>query len=338
MLEVLKEYCLIFVIFLKVCYNFFMKNIFKSKVIGFFTAILLLLFFVEPTLATTLKFAHISDIHYANIQEENNYKLLARTSEITQNAVKQINEEKNIDFVMITGDGVNYPQQSDFEDLTKIINKLHSNWYFAIGNHDINPNGEFSKSELIKFLNKNNKNFKFNSTYYTFKPKKRYRVIVLDGVNNEEISSKGIISQEQLCWLDDLLSKSKKDTILIFLHFPLYPPNDYPSHEISNSKEFKSVLKKYKMPIAIFSGHYHFTKIIKRGNIINISTPSLLRYPNAFRIIEVNSQKNATVFKIKFTETDLKELKKKTKILTFGNPNFYGREQDRNVTIIIKNK
>ena len=160
----------------------------------------------------------------------------------------------------------------------------------------------------------------------------------MDGARNECISSNGLIPEEELCWLDEILKDSKKDTVLIFIHYPLLPPFESKYHKILNDKEFKKVLEKYNMPIAIFSGHYHTTKIKKRGNILHVSSPSLFWYPNAFRIVTVENKRKQVIFKFDFHETNLKDFQTKTKIMTLGGAKYYGKPEDRNTTIIMERK
>ena len=239
---------------------------------------------------------------------------------------------------MITGDGINNPTKESLDSLIEDLNTLKYPWYYVLGNHDTTTSGYLTKENFVKILQEQNPVYKFDHTYYTFKPQKGYRVIVLDGAKNKGISSHGILPTEQLQWLDDILNKSKRDTVLIFIHFPLIPPFDSKNHEILNADEFSAVLKKYKMPIAIFSGHYHAAKITKRGNILHVSTPALAGYPNAFRIIEVQNKRNKVIFKIELCETNLKDLQAKTKIMTFGGAIYYGKPKDRNAEIVIQKK
>ncbi|MBE7704784.1 MAG: hypothetical protein E7Z90_03085 [Cyanobacteria bacterium SIG29] len=298
-----------------------------------------ILFFIsdQPSFSRTIKFAQVSDIHYSKRVVENGYKLLDKTQPLLEDAVMQINNEKNIDFVMITGDFIDKPLKESFDGVTQILNELKYPWYLAVGNHDTTTDGYLTKKNLLQELKFKNKNYTFNSTYYTFK-KYNYRIIVLDGAKNQGISSHGILPQEELLWLNNVLKRSKKDVVLIFIHFPLVAPFNSPNHEILNANEFKKILDQYKMPIAIFSGHYHMTKITKKDNILHVSTPSLAGYPNAFRIVEVNNKRNKVIFNFKFIETNLKDVQAKTRILTLGGARYYGKEKDRNTTITIDKK
>lgn len=315
-----------------------MGKLLKDCLYIFFVVVILFFVSNQPSFSRTLKFAQISDVHYSTVRADNSYKLLSQTKPLLEDAVGQINEAKNLDFVVITGDLIDKPKKESLIETTEILNTLNYPWYTVIGNHDTTTDGFLKKDKYIEILNERNPDFKFDSTYYSFKVKSGYRLIFMDGAKNKGISSNGIIPKEELNWLDEILKKSKNDVVLIFIHFPLVTPFDSPNHEILNADEFKSVLDKYDMPIAIFSGHYHMTKISKRGNILHVSTPSLAGYPNAFRFVEVNNKRNQVVFNFKFAETNLKDLQTKTKILTFGGGRYYGREQDRNATVVIEKK
>ena len=315
-----------------------MKKLLKDCLYILF--VITIMFFISdlPSFSRTLKFAQVSDIHYSLVRDDNNYKLLSKTKPLLEDAISQINSHKNIKFVMITGDGIDQPNKESLYSLIDDLNTLNSPWYFVLGNHDTTTSGYLNKDNFIKILQEKNPAYKFDLPYYTFKPQTGYRVIVLDGAKNKGISSHGNISQEQLKWLDEILSKSKRDTVLIFIHFPLIPPFDSKSHELTNADELSSVLKKYNMPIAIFSGHYHAAKIIKKGNILHISSPALAGYPNAFRIVEVKNKADKAIFKFEFRETNLKDLQAKTKIMTFGGAIYYGKPKDRNNEITILKK
>ncbi len=312
-----------------------MKNLLKDCF--FIFVVVVVLFFASslPSFSGTLKFVQLSDIHYSLVREDTSYKLLSKTRPLLQDAISQINNQQNIDFVIVTGDGIDRPNKDSLYKLTEDLNTLNYPWYFVLGNHDTTTSGYLTKVKFIEILKETNPSFTFDSSYYTFKPKKGYRVIVLDGAKNKGISSNGILPQEQLIWLDNVLSNSKKDIVLIFIHFPIYPPFESKNHEIINANEVKSILNKYKMPIAIFTGHYHTAKIVKRNNILHVCSPSLAGYPNAFRIVEITNKRKQAIFKLEFIETGLKDLQAKTRILTFGGSKYYGKEEDRNVTIIL---
>lgn len=308
------------------------------RVLNFIFIALILLVSIRQSFASELKFVQLSDIHYSKAKNDMDYRLLAKSEPLLKDAITQINALKGIDFVIITGDVVDKPTPDSINEVTDILNTLKRPWFFVTGNHDVDPKGSIDKKNIVKILKKKNRNYNFSSTYYTFVPGKKFRVIVLDGAWNGEIASSGYISKEQLDWLDEILKKSKKDTILIFIHFPPIEPYNLDNHGILNADDLKEILEKYKMPMAVFSGHYHTTKILKRSNIIYVSSPSLINYPNAFRVVDIKNKRRKVQFDFKFLETNLKDVQTKTKILVLGGSKYYGKESDRKQIIVIDKK
>lgn len=326
-------------------------NLLNKKTITKFTALAVLVFtsvFCAYTFAgadtfaikNTLKFAQISDVHLSDKTVDTSYKLLASSRELFDDELWQINHTPNLDFVFVTGDMTDRSKEPMIMEFISKMNKLKYPWYSAFGNHDISIGGEINKKKYVSILKKHNKNYKFDNSYYSFTPKKGFRVIAMDAIIDNMITANGKVPQEQLEWLDKELAKSQKngEIPLIFLHNPLHEPFSSFHHKILNSDEFDAVLHKYSMPMAIFSGHYHSTKIFKEGNILHVSTPSLVSYPNAFRIVTVTDTKDKVIFSFVFKETNLKELQKKAKLLTFSSKNYYGEESDRNTTVAIDKK
>ena len=75
-------------------------------------------------------------------------------------------------------------------------------------------------------------------------------------------------------------------------------------------------------------------KLIKVNNMIHVSTPALVEYPNAFRIITVNDQNNKISVNFKFMETDLKNIQQESREKSHSPSLSYGQPKDRNSTII----
>lgn len=314
-----------------------MNNLIK-KFLVFFLILFCVAISEQSALASRLKFVQMSDTHFSTVRESNSYKLLARSKELLEDAVKQTNEMKNVDFVIFTGDLIDQPTIESFEEVMPIVNNLNVPWYFALGNHDTTDTGTMTKSKIISLLLANNPNQSISSLYYSFVPKKGFKVIVLDSVIDEKSVSTGYLTPEQLNFVDNTLKKSKNDVVLIFMHHPLIEPLSSPSHKLTNAKELYSVLEKYNMPIGVFTGHYHVTKIIKHNNIISVSTPALITYPHAFRAVIISNNRKEAVFNFLFYETGLKDLQNKTKYLVFPRDRYTGKPSDRTCTVIIDKK
>lgn len=319
------------------------KNKFVSKLVNSISVILmaglmLLGLQVYSASGNSLTFAQISDAHYSSAQTNTSYRLTAESGELLADAIAQVNETPNVDFTMFTGDMINTPYQKELMKFLTYANQLKMPWYAVFGNHDICVGGYLSKQLYLDILNSHNKNFNFSKSYYSFVPKKGYKVIALDPIIDNRITANGCIDEIQLKWLDKELSKSKNDVVLIFLHVPLVEPLHSESHKLLNADQVLKVINKYKNPIGVFSGHYHTTKITKQGNVLHVSTPSLVSYPDAFRIVKVSIQKNKVIFDINFKETRYKDVQKRAKIMAFGSQTYYGAESDRSGTFVIDKK
>ncbi|HNW26542.1 MAG TPA: metallophosphoesterase [Candidatus Gastranaerophilaceae bacterium] len=315
----------------------FFKKLTNSLFVVFLAAVIFCGLQVMAS-ADNLSFVQISDAHFSTAKTNTSYRLLAESGEVLEDAINQVNETPNVDFVMFTGDMINTAYEKQLMQFLPYANKLKCPWYAVFGNHDISIGGYLSKQLYLDILKSHNKNFIFSKQYYSFSPKKGYKVIALDCIIDDRITANGQINEEQLRWLDKELSKSKKDTVLIFLHMPLVEPLNSPNHRILNTDETLAIIEKYKNPIAIFSGHYHATKITQKDNVLHVSTPSLVSYPNAFRLVRIHKQKNKVIFDIYLKETRYKDVQKRAKMMIFGANKYYGADEDRNSTFIIEKK
>ena len=285
---------------------------------------------------TSLKFVQLSDVHFYTGQDNTTFKMRAESGKLLDDAIAQINETPNVSFVMFTGDQIDYPYEKELSAFLPYTEKLNVPWYFTFGNHDTMLGGYLNPSLYMQLVNKYNKNYKFEKTYYSFVPQKGYKAIVLDSIIRDHLSSNGRIGEEQLLWLDNELKKSTKDTVLLFTHVPIIEPYNSPNHRLLDADKVQEVLNKYKNPILVFQGHYHGAKITQMENILYVSCPSLVSYPNAFRMITVSNFRKKVVVNIENKETRLKNIQKLSKLLVFSHNLYTGEEKDQNATITIK--
>ena len=284
----------------------------------------------------SLKFAQVSDVHFYTGTNNTTFKMIGRSPELLDDAIEQINETPNVAFTMFTGDLIDKSFEKELSAFLPHTEKLNTKWYFAFGNHDTMIGGYLTPEVYIQTVKKYNPNFTFDKSYYSFVPQKGYKVIVLDTIIRDRLTSNGFIDKEQLSWLDSELDASKKDTVLIFMHVPVIEPYSSPNHRLLNSDEVQEVLNKYKNPILVFQGHYHGAKITQRDNILYVSCPALVSYPDAFRMVTVTNYRNKTTVNIENKETRRKDIQKLAKLLIFSASVYEGEEKDQNAMITIK--
>lgn len=285
---------------------------------------------------SALKFAQLSDVHFYTGSNNTTYKMIGESPELLDDAISQINAIPNVSFVMFTGDLIDKPFEKELSAFLPHTEKLNAPWYFAFGNHDTMYGGYLTPKVYMELVNKYNKNYKFEKSYYSFVPQKGYKVIVLDSIIRDRLTANGRLGDEQLAWLDNELANSTKDTVLIFMHVPILEPYNSPNHRLLDADKVEAIFSKYKNPIAVFQGHYHGAKITQKGNVLYVSCPALVSYPNAFRMVTVTNYRNKVVFNIQNKETNLKNIQKLAKILVFGTSVYSGEEKDQNATITIK--
>lgn len=284
-----------------------------------------------------LRVAQISDAHFSSFEENTSYKFLKKSPELLDDVIFQINTSGPYDFVMFTGDLVNKPKVSELEKFISHANNLVYPWYAIDGNHDISIDGPLTKRKFLETLAANNDNMQQENIYYAFTPKKGFRVICLDSIIDYKLTSNGEISNEEFIWLTQELEKHAKDTVIVCSHVPIIEPFSSPNHKMQNEYEVRKLLKTHKNPLIVLQGHYHTTKIIQDDNMLVVACPSLVTYPNAFRVININSNKQRTLVDVYLKETNLKDIQSRSKLRLMGTERLYGEESDRNASFKLKN-
>jgi 3',5'-cyclic AMP phosphodiesterase CpdA len=186
-------------------------SVFKNWSISILLAIAMFYGLQCYSSTNSLKFAQISDAHFYTGQNNTTYKMIARSGELLDDAIAQINETPNVSFVMFTGDLIDKAYEKELSAFLPHLDNLRYPWYFSFGNHDTMIGGYLTPSLYMQLVNKYNKNYKFEKTYYSFVPQKGFKAIVLDTIIRDRLTSNGLIGEEQLAWLDNEIKNSPKE-------------------------------------------------------------------------------------------------------------------------------
>lgn len=317
------------------------RESFFSKIVNF-TLTILIACAIGSQVCTAannnLRIAQVSDAHFSSFEENTSYKFLKKSGELLDDVIFQINTSGPYDFVMFTGDLVNYPKISELQKFTSHVNNLMYPWYAIAGNHDISIDGPLTKDKFMATLAQANDNMNQKHIYYAFTPKKGFRVICLDSIIDYKLTANGEISNEEFVWLKEELDEHEKDTIIVCTHVPIIEPYSSSNHKMLNEYEVRKLLKTHKNPLIVLQGHYHCVKIRQDENMLVITSPSLVTYPNAFRVININSNKNRTLVDVYLKETNLKDIQTRSKLRLMGTEKLYGEECDRNASFELGRK
>ena len=191
----------------------------------------------------------ITDLHMDNddpelkhLKPEDNFKAFLKAASRIQ-----------CDRIIITGDVAE--EEDNFKKVIGQLQELSTEIKYVAGNHDpmyaykpFNLKGPYFMEYLEELL-----------------------ILYLD-------TGKGIIDEEQLQWLMELIAVNEKD-ILIFMHHPILDCGNtimdrmYP---LKNRNDVINILNKTNKKTYIFCGHYHWEQKMHVGNITQYITPSLL--------------------------------------------------------------
>lgn len=285
-----------------------------------------------------LRIAQVSDAHFSSFEKNTSYKFLENSGELLDDAIFQINSSGPYDFVIFTGDLINKPKVSELDKFIEHSKHLLYPWYALPGNHDISIDGPLTKNKFADILSDNNKQMRNKNIYYAFTPKKGYRVICLDSIIDNRTTTNGELSAKEIEWLKIEIDNHPKDILVICTHVPIIEPFSSNNHKLLNEYEVKKIIKSHKNPIIVLQGHYHAAKIKQDDNILYISCPSLVTFPNAYRVININSNANRTLVDVYLKETNNKEIQSRSKLRLLGSDLLYGDESDRNGTFELKQK
>lgn len=237
-----------------------------------------ILFFFFTTLyafSADMRFIQVDGVLY----NTNDKKSISRL----ENIIDEINKQKNVEFVIFSGNNISKPKKENLENFVKIAKKLDYPFYFVLGNKDVNKQKEFGKKDYFNFLQKKVKTHKkIKSPNYVF-IKKDVVFIVVDGSKEVIPTSQGYYKQDVLDWLEIQLSKYYDKNIVILQHFPIIPPAKKENYYTYKADEYLNLVNNHKNIKAIFSGHFNIDKEQVFENILHVSTSNAPQ----FKIIDI---------------------------------------------------
>ncbi len=318
----------------------------KIKIFKLLLTLVVLNSFI-PTYAienkTLLHFVQVSDLHLQKNYAKDGERLLGSSEKLLNDTVNQVNEIKDLDFVLASGDLVDVPDEKLVDKFITITMSLKDPFYVLLGNHDVSVKGGLGKKGFIEKFTavEGQMSFTDGMNYYSFIPKENFKIICLDGTTDKVITSHGQIDDDQLSWLKGELEDSKKNNqfVIISLHFPAVEPFKSSSHNIlePDKTKFLELVNGYKNVIGVFTGHYHAARLQVVKNKIHNSNPAVIQYPNAFRevLITQNNPKYLNV-EFKWHDVDGIELRTISKNGSRNPQNSEGTSKDKNQVIKYK--
>ena len=197
-----------------------------------------------------------------------------------QNTVKEINKQKNVGFVIFTGNNIAKSDNKYLITFLKKADKLNKPYYIALGHKDLNKNKGLSKAEYIKNVKKHtHKNIKSSNYFFI---KKDVIFIVADGAKELIQTPFGYYRDNVIEFVDEVLTKYSSKNAIILQHFPIYPPEQKEAYYTYKGNEYLEMLSRHKNVKAVISGF----GINSENDINGIKHITTANYPQ-YRIIDI---------------------------------------------------
>jgi len=218
---------------------------------------------------TDYSFIVISDTHIENGEGLSKDKkiYLGKLADITNN-------NKNIKFVVITGDITQNATVKDFDKFIEIADSLGVPCYPIAGNHDVYYRDSTDKgwTKWRDIIGSTNYRIDGNST----------TLFILDTAN-------AFFGKEQLDWLErEINSDSIKSNVFVFAHAPLFVVGPVDMQQSTDTKERARLLSILRDKCDImFMGHLHKHMVNKAGGVEYLSLASFID-ESAYYIVTVS--------------------------------------------------
>ena len=254
-------------------------------------------------------------------------KLLSLSPEILEIAVDKIIQEGGIEFVLLPGDLTDSGDIVSHKVVAGILQKLKQNGinvYVIPGNHDGFNTEDFQNTSIPReivtpenFINiYNNYGYKEaifkdeNSLSYVVEPIKGLWLLMMDSCIYNSPDSyhvcNGRIRKPTKDWINDILIKADEQNKAVIgsLHHSLlehYEGHDrfFSKYIVDDFEELSAQFAARNMKV-VFTGHHHAQDIVKKefennSFIYDIETSSLIGFPNAYRIVEINQNNEVSI-------------------------------------------
>lgn len=202
----------------------------------------------------------ITDLHIGG-EEEYPFGVNLRTNFL--NTLAEV-ERMNPNLLVMTGDFCyDDPREDVYDWIRHQVEALGIPYEFIGGNHDNIP--MMTRGLLQENLSNE------QSEYYFADEVAGYHILYLD-------SASGMISTEQLSWIEQEVHRAADQNLMVFIHHPPLlagVPHMDNGHALENRQDLLDILVQHTSSVQVFCGHYHVDRNVLWKNVMVHITPSL---------------------------------------------------------------
>lgn len=205
-----------------------------------------------------MRIAFLTDLHLGAEDEQ------PRGVNVRQNFLNALNflAELKPNCLVLGGDICNAAGDATiYQWVKQQLDKLPFPYYVISGNHD--------DSALMARVFHKDHDLTNGELYYAL-PLEGRPALFLD-------SSKAIFSAEQWTWFRDYLLALRDNNVVVFMHHPPLPADVAymdQKYAFRQSDEFLDLVRELPCHVTVVCGHYHVDKVVQRGNLLVLLTPS----------------------------------------------------------------
>ena len=256
-----------------------------------------------------VKFANLAGIYYSASPAtagkpgvEVEAALVEESETLLRRAVAQLNAEKNLDFVVLTGDLLARADAASLDRAKAILADLAVPYYLVLGDHD-GPAGAADAGALSR-----------TSVLWAFQghgfdgPEGYWCREVLPGLVLVGLDTaaggrgKGHVDARQLEWLDRTLAEHKSKAVLVAAHHglmalhPLDEGSAWRDLLVDNGEAVRQVLARHANVLAVLTGHHQFADGRVSGRIVYLAAPSVSVWPLAYHLVNLTKTETEAVW------------------------------------------
>lgn len=227
-----------------------------------------------------MKFRTFGDLHYSmNYQEFLEFDGIR--DQYYDIFIKQL-FSKPANYYVSIGDLTNTGHPEEYTGIQNIIRKYdhHDQFQFTVGNHDMYIP---TKEDVSEF---------FSTSLNRYFVEDDICIIFIDTARQQHTFDwSGFMDNQQLSWLDQVLTENADKTVIIFAHHPVYNTTMFSTKDkasIVSDVPIREILNKHKNKGFYVCGHVHADSIVHEDNWTFVQIAAILDQP-VVREIDISS-------------------------------------------------
>jgi 3',5'-cyclic AMP phosphodiesterase CpdA len=250
-----------------------------------------------------VKFANLAGIYYSALPEAKAEAALVEEAEtLLKRAVAQLNAEKDLGFVVLTGDLLAQADALSLDRAKAILDELAVPYYVVLGDHDgPAPSADpaaLSRTSIIWAFQGHG--FDGPEGYWS---REIIPGLVLVGLDTAAGGrGGGHVDARQLDWLDRTLAEYKDKAVLVAAHhglLPIHPLDEGSAWRdllVDNAEAVRQVLAKHANVLAVLTGHHQLADGRVSGRIVYLAAPSVSVWPLAYHLLNLTKTEAEAVW------------------------------------------